>query len=237
MLNVKQLTKMITDKKILDHLSLQVDKGHLAILLGPSGVGKSTLLRILNRLESFDEGTISLEGITLDLSTLSAAHNVGMVFQSFNLFEHLTALENVALALHHVLKKDPQDARAEAQTLLQEYGLIACADQYPAQLSGGQKQRLALCRTLATQPKVICLDEPTSALDPVLTKQIAETIETLVKKDLIVLVATHDLGLLNQLKGTIYLMAEGRIVEQATSWEFNENPHQFPELTKFINGA
>ncbi len=236
MLNIENLTKSINGKKILDHLTLQVDKGHLAILLGPSGVGKSTLLRILNGLETFDQGTVTLDSKTVDLSAVSKTHTIGMVFQHFNLFEHLTAVENVTLALEHVLKKDPQLALQEAQTLLRDYGLLACADQYPSQLSGGQKQRLALCRTLATHPHVVCLDEPTSALDPILTKHVAETIETLVKNDLMVLIATHDLGLVSQLKGTLYLMAEGRIVEKATTDELHENPEQFPQLNQFVGG-
>jgi len=234
MLKIENLSKSIKGKKILDQLSLTVGKGQLAILLGPSGVGKSTLLRTLNNLEPIQEGTVHLDGKPVDLSAVNKTHTIGMVFQSFNLFEHLTALENITLALEHVLKTSKATAQEEAYALLKDYGLLECANQYPAQLSGGQKQRLALCRTLATHPHVVCLDEPTSALDPLLTKYVAETIQTLIKKNLIVLVATHDLGLLSQLTGTIYLMEKGRIVEQASTQEFYEKKGKFPKLNQFV---
>ena len=131
MLKIKNITKSIKGKKILDQLTLQVDKGHLAILLGASGVGKSTLLRILNGLETFEQGTVSLDDKIVDLSTVSTTHTIGIVFQHFNLFEHLTAMENVTLALEHVRKKDPQIALQEAQTLLKDYGLFDYAHHIP----------------------------------------------------------------------------------------------------------
>ena len=236
MLSIKNLTKQFGDKKILDNVSLDVPKGEVAVMLGESGVGKSTLLRLLNNLETIDGGTITLDGKPLDPKTIHKEHTVGMVFQNFNLFDHLSVLENVTIALEKVLGKSKTESEKIAHELLKKYGLGDKIDKYPAQLSGGQKQRVALVRSLALKPKIICLDEPTSALDPLLTTTVGTIIDELAKEGLIVLVATHDTTLLEKLPCTIHLMKAGKIVETAHSQELFQNKEAFPKLNKFISG-
>jgi len=236
MLKIKHLNKSFHAKKILNDISLTVQKGEIALFLGSSGVGKSTLLRILNSLETINSGTIELDGTPLDLSTINTTHTVGMVFQHFNLFDHLTVEQNITLPLERVLKKNPTQAQAIAHNLLQRYGLLEQKNKYALQLSGGQKQRLAIARALVMQPKIICLDEPTSALDPVLTSYVANNIQQLANDGYIVLVATHDTDLLKKLDCTVYLMSEGTIIETAQSQELRNNPDAFPRIKKFISG-
>ena len=224
-------------KKFLDNVSFEIKKGHVGLFLGESGVGKSTLLRILNNLANANDcGTFYLDGQPLDLQMVNQTHTVGMVFQQFNLFEHLTIRDNITLALTQVMGKSHKQADAVAMHLLKQYGLEEKADHYPSELSGGQKQRLAIARTLATRPQIICLDEPTSALDPLLTNYVAKNIQDLAHEGFIVLVATHDIALLEKLTCTIYLMHNGTIVEQATSHEFKTIPQQFPKIQKFVMG-
>lgn len=236
MLKINNLTKLFHNKKVLNNISLTVKKGEVALFLGASGVGKSTLLRILNNLETINSGTLSLDDTPLDLTTINTTHTIGMVFQHFNLFDHLTVEENITLPLAQVLKKKPTDAQKIAHELLQQYSLLENKNKYASQLSGGQKQRLAIARALAMQPKIICLDEPTSALDPVLTSYVAGNIQQLAHNGYIVLVATHDTDLLAKLNCTIYLMSEGAIIETAQSEALKSNPDQFPRLKKFIAG-
>lgn len=236
MFKIENLSTTLHHKKVLDNISLEVGHGQLAILLGPSGVGKSTLLRAMNNLAPVDQGVISLDGKALDITQINKTHTIGMVFQHFNLFENMTALENISVVLEHVIKADKQTAQAQAQELLIKYGLHDYTSRYPSQLSGGQKQRLALARTLATKPQVVCLDEPTSALDPLLTKAVADTIKELVENNYCVIVATHDLGLVKQLKGTLYLMHEGSVVESAYSSEYYAHSEKFHFITAFMHG-
>ena len=236
MLKINNLTKLFNTKKVLNNISLTVEKGEVALFLGASGVGKSTLLRILNNLETVNSGTLSLDGTPLDLTTINTTHTVGIVFQNFNLFDHLTMEENITLPLEQVMKKTPADAEKIAHDLLQQYNLLDNKNKYASQLSGGQKQRLAIARALAMQPKIICLDEPTSALDPVLTSYVASNIQQLAHDGYIVLVATHDTDLLAKLNCTIYLMHEGSIIETAHSEALKNNPEQFPRLKRFIAG-
>jgi glutamate transport system ATP-binding protein len=236
MLKINHITKSFNTKKILNDISFTVAKGEIALFLGSSGVGKSTLLRILNNLETINSGTISLDDTPLNLATINTTHTVGMVFQHFNLFEHLTVEQNITLPLERILKKSRADAQAIAHTLLKKYGLVDQKDKYALQLSGGQKQRLAIARALAMEPKIICLDEPTSALDPVLTSYVANNIQQLAKDGYIVLVATHDTDLLKKLDCTIYLMSEGNIIETARSQELHSNPNAFARIQKFIAG-
>jgi ABC-type polar amino acid transport system ATPase subunit len=236
MLKIKHLNKSFHAKKILNDVTLTVQKGEIALFLGSSGVGKSTLLRILNNLETINSGIIELDDIPLDLSTINTTHTVGMVFQHFNLFDHLTVEQNITLPLERVLKKTPAEAQAIAHNLLQRYGLLEQKNKYALQLSGGQKQRLAIARALVMQPKIICLDEPTSALDPVLTSYVANNIQQLANDGYIVLVATHDTDLLKKLDCTVYLMSEGAIIETAQSQELRNNPDAFPRIKRFIAG-
>lgn len=237
MLVINQLSKQYHGKKIVDAISLTVQPGEIALLLGSSGVGKSTLLRILNNLETIDAGTVQLNGTNLLHKQKNSKPLVGMVFQHFNLFEQLTAAQNITLALELVAHKTKDEARTIAHHLLNHYGLQDKADAYPAQLSGGQKQRLALARTLALKPPVICLDEPTSALDPVLTSSVAQTIQELAEQKYIVLVASHDISLLEKLPCTVYLMQQGKIVEKAQSADLFAHQEQYPHITAFIKGV
>jgi polar amino acid transport system ATP-binding protein len=236
MLNIKNITKTFRDRKILDSVNLHVRRGEIAVLLGSSGVGKSTLLRILNNLESIDHGSVFLDDKELDLKTVNKTHVIGMVFQHFNLFEHLTVEQNITLPLEQAAGKSPREAKMIAHTLLKQYGLLEKADTYVSQLSGGQKQRLAIARTLALKPQIICLDEPTSALDPLLTSYVANAIKELADKGYIVLVATHDTTLLERLPCTIYLMKEGKIIESATSEDFYKHKEKYPNIARFVSG-
>lgn len=237
MLRIEHVTKKFDHKTILHDVTLHVNKGEIAVLLGASGVGKSTLLRILNNLETVDTGQFYLGGKPLDLHTVNKTHTVGFVFQNFNLFDHLSVQENITLALEYALNKSKKESQTIAKQLLEHYGLADKADAYPADLSGGQKQRLALARTLALKPQVICLDEPTSALDPLLTAYVANTIQELAKQGYIVLVATHDTSLLERLDCTIYLMKHGKIVETAQSAALAKHPHEYPQIKNFIAGV
>lgn len=236
MLKIKNLIKTYGDKKIVDDVSLTVKKGEIAILLGQSGVGKSTLLRILSNLEHADSGVISLDDKLLDPRTIEISHSIGMVFQQFNLFEHLTVQENITLALEKVLGSTKNQAQEVADKLLTQYGLIDKKNKYVSSLSGGQKQRLAIARTLAMKPQIICMDEPTSALDPLLTSFVAKSIQELADQGYIVLVATHDVALIDKLKCTIYLMQAGQIIETATAQDFKNNKDKYPEISKFVAG-
>jgi len=237
MLVLKNLNKTFTTKKVLNAITLTVDTGEIAIFLGASGVGKSTLLRVLNNLETLDSGTITLDGQTIDPQQATKEHRIGMVFQQWNLFEHLTVEENITLALEKVAGKTKHESKAIAQELLQKYGLADKAYLYPSSLSGGQKQRLAIARSLALQPDVLCLDEPTSALDPLLTNYVAQNIKQLANDGFMVLVATHDVALLNLLDCTIYLMKDGAIVETAHSNDFVRNKDLFPQIKAFVAGT
>lgn len=237
MLALKHLTKKFNDKKILDNISLEIPSGSIFVLLGSSGVGKSTLLRILNNLEKLDSGEVYLDGVLLDLEQINKNHLIGMVFQQFNLFDHLTVEENITLPLEKVLRQEPVIAKKTAHDLLTVYGLADKAKLNSNQLSGGQKQRLAIARSLALQPKVICLDEPTSALDPMLTNFVAQSIQELSNKGYTVLVATHDVAILERLNCTINLMKDGRIIEVAPSELFFQNRDSFPLIKQFVAGT
>lgn len=237
MLVINNLTKKFGSKTVLDAISCTVRPGEIALFLGQSGVGKSTLLRVLNNLESIDSGTISLNNTPLDPKAMNQRHLIGMVFQHFNLFDHLTVEQNITLPLEQVLKKTYIQAHDLAHTLLRQYGLEELAHKYPHQLSGGQKQRLALARTLALKPTIICLDEPTSALDPLLTTHVAHIIQQLADEGYMVLVATHDTALLEKLQCTMYLMRNGAIIERVTSTEFLRNKAAYEELAQFIAGT
>lgn len=236
MLKLTNISKTYGAKKILDNVSLSVRKGEIALLLGQSGVGKSTLLRILNNLESLDSGTIMLDNAPLDVKANPTTHTVGMVFQQFNLFEHLTIEQNITLPLEKVLKLDAHKAQTIAHELLTKYGLVDKKAAYPSSLSGGQKQRLAIARAIAMKPAILCFDEPTSALDPLLSSYVAQEIQTLANQGYIILVTSHDVALIERMQCTIYLMQAGHIVESATSEQFQNNPERFPALKKFVSG-
>lgn len=236
MLKVLNLSKSFGTKQVLKSISLSVKRGEIALLLGSSGSGKSTILRILNNLEQPESGSITLDDRSLTPNELSKLHQVGMVFQQFNLFDNMTVLENITFPLIYGITMEPKAARACALDLLKQYDLADKAGAYPHNLSGGQKQRLALARTIALKPQVLCLDEPTSALDPLLTNYVAQSIEKLAQDNYIVLVASHDTKLIEQLNCTIYLLQQGMIVEHGSSRDVRENAINYPLITKFIKG-
>jgi polar amino acid transport system ATP-binding protein len=236
MLIIKNLSKKFHEKTILKHINLDVAPSTIAVLLGHSGVGKSTLLRVLNNLEKPDSDEISFNNKTLDLNTVNQQHTIGMIFQQFNIFEHLTVEQNITLALIHVMGKTKRDAKKIAHELLEYYDLATLAHAYPNQLSGGQKQRLAIARALALKPKILCADEPTSALDPLLTNHVAHTFQELARQGLIIIIASHDVALVQALECTIYLMEHGTIVESGSSKDVQKNPAQFPKIAAFMMG-
>lgn len=235
MLTVKGLKKKIGNKQILNDVNFELPRGQIGIFLGGSGVGKSTLLRVLNNLEAYDSGEFAFEDKLLDLTKVNKDHTVGMVFQHFNLFEHLNVMENITLALIKLQHRSKEEAAHIAQTLLERYGLGDKATSSVHKLSGGQKQRLAIARTIALNPQVICLDEPTSALDPQLTNQVANYIGEMAQDHRVVLIATHDMNLATKLDGILFLMHKGAIVESVTTNKYNQNPKNYPLIQAFVN--
>lgn len=232
MLKLENVTKKFHEKNVLDGVNLEVKKGEIALLLGSSGVGKSTLLRVLCGLETVDRGTITLDAVPLSRKT----HSIGMVFQHLNLFSNMNVITNITFALEKALGYSPKTAQLLALEFLHKYDLADKANLCVTKLSGGQKQRLALIRTLALKPDVICFDEPTSALDPVLTTQVANTIAQLAHDGYTVIVTTHDMSLVEKLPCTIHLMDKGAVLQSAQSYYYWENQEQFPHITRFIKG-
>jgi glutamate transport system ATP-binding protein len=211
----------------LKDIDLTVDRGEVVVVIGPSGSGKSTLCRTINRLETITSGTITIDGVALPeegkaLAKLRA--DVGMVFQSFNLFAHLTILENVTLAPIKVRKLTKADAEKEARALLDRVGVGHQADKLPAQLSGGQQQRVAIARALAMKPKVMLFDEPTSALDPEMINEVLDVMVGLAKDGMTMIVVTHEMGFARKAANRVVFMADGQIVEQAAPEQFFTRP-------------
>ena len=217
------VNKHFGDLHVLQDINLQVKKGEVVVVIGPSGSGKSTLCRTINRLETIDDGTIELDGIPLPaegklLAKLRA--DVGMVFQSFNLFAHMTILENVTLGPIKVKGMAKAAARELAMSLLDRVGIAEQADKYPAQLSGGQQQRVAIARSLAMQPKVMLFDEPTSALDPEMINEVLDVMTDLAEEGMTMIVVTHEMGFARKAADRVVFMDEGQIVEEATPEQF-----------------
>ncbi|MEN6478943.1 MAG: amino acid ABC transporter ATP-binding protein [Anaerolineales bacterium] len=217
--------------------SARVWRREVMVIMGPSGSGKSTLLRCLNGLERPDSGTIIVDGVPLDEDKAhrnQIRQEVGMVFQSFNLFPHLTVLENINLAQVRVRKRTREEATARSMELLQRVGIAEKADVYPAQLSGGQQQRVAIARALAMAPKVMLFDEPTSALDPEMINEVLDVMRNLARDGMTMVVVTHEMGFAREVADRVILMDEGQIVETGTPAEIFEHPQQ--ERTKrFLN--
>ena len=227
LVQLRGVTKYFGDFRALDHVDLDIAKGEKVALLGASGSGKSTLCRCINRIEKATEGTISIDGRPLPQEGKALAQmraEVGMVFQSFNLVPHYTALENIALSPIHVRKIPKDQATAQARDLLARVGLSEKADSYPAELSGGQQQRVAIARALAMQPQVLLFDEPTSALDPEMIKEVLDVMTELAESGMTMLVVTHEMGFARHACDRVCFMDAGRIVEQGTPSEFFSNP-------------
>lgn len=235
MLQINNLSKSFGNKKIVDNVSLVVPKGSVAVLLGASGVGKSTLLRILADLDRADEGQIVFEGTELHASTPDKKHLVGMMFQQFNLFSHKSVKQNITFPLEKVLGITAQEASKQADELLAKFGLAEFACKSISSLSGGQKQRLALARTLAMKPKIICMDEPTSALDPILTSYVAQLITQLSDEGYTIVIATHDTSVLDKLDCAVYLMQNGKIIETVRSQDLHDH-EKAARIRDFIAG-
>ena len=221
------IDKHFGDLHVLKDISTTVARGEVVVVIGPSGSGKSTLCRAINRLETIDSGTISIDGTVLpnegrELATLRA--DVGMVFQSFNLFAHKTVLENVTLAPMRVRKLSKKVAEQRAMELLDRVGVANQAKKLPAQLSGGQQQRVAIARSLAMDPKLILLDEPTSALDPEMINEVLDVMVGLAKDGMTMIVVTHEMGFARKAADRVVFMADGEIVEDTTPEEFFDHP-------------
>jgi glutamate transport system ATP-binding protein len=227
MVSMQGVQKWFGDLHVLQDINVEIRPGEVVVVIGPSGSGKSTLCRAINRLETINEGTILIDGEKLPeegkgLAQLRA--DVGMVFQSFNLFAHKSILENVTLGPIKVRKVKKAEAEKRAHELLVRVGIDEQAAKYPAQLSGGQQQRVAIARALAMEPKVMLFDEPTSALDPEMIKEVLDTMIDLAKRGMTMIVVTHEMGFARTAADRVLFMADGRIVEESTPNDFFTNP-------------
>jgi glutamate transport system ATP-binding protein len=212
---------------VLQDVDLTVERGEVVVVIGPSGSGKSTLCRAINRLEPVDSGSITFDGRPLPAEGKGLARlrsEVGMVFQSFNLFAHKTILQNVMLGPVKVRKEKTAAVREHAMSLLNRVGIADQADKYPAQLSGGQQQRVAIARALAMRPKALLFDEPTSALDPEMVGEVLEVMTSLAREGMTMVVVTHEMGFARHAANRVVFMADGQLVEEATPDEFFANP-------------
>jgi polar amino acid transport system ATP-binding protein len=226
-LEFDEINKYFGDTHVLKDVSLDVTDGEVLVVIGPSGSGKSTLLRCANRLEEIQSGEIRLDGQAIsapDADVNRLRQQIGMVFQSFNLFPHKTALENVTLAPQKVRGLDETTARERAEELLDRVGLAAQSDSYPNQLSGGQQQRVAIARALAMDPKVMLFDEVTSALDPELVGEVLGVMRSLADEGMTMMVVTHEMGFAREVGDRVVLMADGRLVESGAPGEFFSDP-------------
>ncbi|GAB3282764.1 amino acid ABC transporter ATP-binding protein [Sinomonas notoginsengisoli] len=227
LVSVKGVNKHYGQLHVLQNINLEVSKGEVVVVIGPSGSGKSTLCRAINRLETIEDGEIFIDGKKLpdegkELARLRA--DVGMVFQSFNLFAHKTILENITLGPMKVKGMDKAAAEKEAMALLERVGVGHQAPKLPAQLSGGQQQRVAIARALAMKPKVMLFDEPTSALDPEMINEVLDVMVQLAKEGMTMIVVTHEMGFARKAADRVVFMADGQIVEQAKPEDFFTNP-------------
>ncbi len=246
-LSVRNLQKAFDGLGILKGISFTLNKGEVLSIIGPSGSGKSTLLRCLTQLEPVDGGTIVVAGHTMvhttesnkvayaDKQTLQEVRlKLGLVFQNFNLFPHMSVLRNITEAQMHVLKKTKQEAETSARQLLVKMGLEDKEQAYPCQLSGGQQQRVSIARALALNPTVLCFDEPTSALDPELTGEILKVIKDLAKEKMTMVVVTHEMAFARDISDRVIFMDDGMIVEEGAPQQLFNNP-QNPRTQKFLN--
>lgn len=230
MIEIKNLSKKFKDNVVLDDVNLEIEKGEVVAIIGPSGTGKSTLLRCINRLEKPESGSITIDDRTWDLATankqelIELRKETGMVFQSFNLFTKKTALQNVMEGLVVVKKLDKAEAEKKALQQLENVGLLSHATHYSRHLSGGQQQRVAIARALAMEPKLLLLDEPTSALDPELVGEVLDTITKAAKEGYTMLLVSHEMGFVKSVADKVIFLENGKIIENGPPKEVFENP-------------
>ncbi len=214
---------------VLRDANLTVNPGEVVVIMGPSGSGKSTFIRTFNALENYQSGSITIDGthLTPELKTLDTVRrNVGMVFQQFNLFPHLTVLENITLAPIHVRKFTPAEAQTLALDQLDRVGILEQAKKYPGQLSGGQQQRVAIARALAMQPKIMLFDEPTSSLDPEMVREVLDAMRVLARSGMTMVVVTHEVGFAREVADRVIFMDSGQVIEDTTPNIFFQNPQE-----------
>ena len=234
MIEIKNLLKSFGHVEVLKGVDVSIEEKEVVVIIGPSGSGKSTLLRCMNYLEEPTSGDITVDNMKLDkhADINKIRENIGMVFQRFNLFPHMTVLENIVLAPTKVLKISREEAISTAMDLLQRVGLKEKANSYPTQLSGGQQQRVAIARALAMKPKVMLFDEPTSALDPEMVTEVLDVMKSLANQGMTMVVVTHEMGFAREVGDRVLFVDEGRIIEEGTPKEIFENPKQ--ERTKLF---
>jgi ABC-type polar amino acid transport system ATPase subunit len=229
MIEVRDIYKSFGKVKALNGVTTTIKKAEVVVIIGPSGSGKSTFLRCLNHLEKIDRGTIIIEGIPLTDSKTNihkVREEIGMVFQQFNLFPHLSVLRNITLAQVKVRKRSPEEAERVARGLLDKVGIPEKADNYPFQLSGGQQQRVAIARALAMQPKIMLFDEPTSALDPEMIGEVLEVMKNLAREGMTMVVVSHEMGFAKEVADRVIFMDEGKIIEEGTPDRLFEHPRE-----------
>lgn len=237
LLTIDNVVKRFDDATILDGISFSVKKSEVIVIVGPSGCGKSTLLRCINALEPIQEGSITLDGdvIERNIKTLPLLRQrIGMVFQSYDLFPHLTVLDNILLAPCKVQKRDKEEVKQEAMSLLERVGLKEKAKSYPRELSGGQKQRVAIVRALCMHPEILLFDEVTAALDPEMVREVLDVMLDLAKQGRTMLIVTHEMQFARAIADRIIFLDNGKIVEEATPDEFFDNP-KTERAKQFLN--
>jgi len=237
LIEIRNMSKWYGDFQVLKDINEEVKQGQTVVVCGPSGSGKSTLLRCINGLEPFQKGEIIVDGVSVgdsatDLYKLRT--EIGMVFQRFELYPHMTALQNITLAPMKVRNKSKKEANTDAMELLQRVGIPEKANAYPANLSGGQQQRVAIARSLAMEPKIMMFDEPTSALDPEMIKEVLEVMINLSKSGMTMIVVTHEMGFAREVADEIIFMDEGSIIERGTDISFFQNPKS-PRTKDFLD--
>lgn len=227
MIEIKTVSKWFDDFQVLTDINETIERGQTVVICGPSGSGKSTLLRCINGLEPYQKGEIIVDGVSLSdpkTNLYKLRENIGMVFQRFELYPHMTALQNISLAPMKVRKLSREKAGKKAMDLLERVGIPEKADAYPANLSGGQQQRVAIARCLAMEPKYMMFDEPTSALDPEMIQEVLDVMIALVKEGMTMLCVTHEMGFAREVADEIIFMDFGKIIERGTYEEFFKNP-------------
>ncbi|TQI66484.1 amino acid ABC transporter ATP-binding protein [Clostridium sp. KNHs216] len=237
LLEIKQLHKSYDDRTVLGGIDLQVHKGEVVVILGPSGCGKSTLLRCINGLEPIQSGEISLDGQSISSAGTQwhlVRQKIGMVFQSYDLFPHMTILENVLLGPLKVQKRSREEARRQAETLLERIGLLDRKNAYPRQLSGGQKQRVAIVRALCMNPEVMLFDEVTAALDPEMVREVLDVMLGLAKQGMTMVIVTHEMGFARAVADKVVFIDEGKIVEESNAELFFTDP-KTDRAKQFLN--